>query len=245
MLEVIVNGSSSKGNNYILVDGESSLMLEAGIKFKEVLKSGASLKNVVGLLVTHEHGDHIKHTNDILASVSFDMYATQGTIEAGIDKGFLSDRAKYRYKAIEVGKQFMLGGWKIIAFDVNHDVAEPVGYLIESPSKERIVFITDTIYCPVKFPSGITHWLVECNHSVDILDENVEQGIILPFLRDRIIKSHMNLETCKDFFRNNDLTSAKQILLLHLSGENSDPQRFKQELEEVIGKTVEIARRKK
>jgi hypothetical protein len=55
----------------------------------------------------------------------------------------------------------------------------------------------------------------------------------------------MNLETCKDFFRNNDLTSAKQILLLHLSGENSDPQRFKQELEEVIGKTVEIARRKK
>lgn len=243
MLEIIVNGSSSKGNNYILVDGESSLMIEAGVKFKDILRSGANMANVVGLLVTHEHGDHIQHANDILASVGFDMYATKGTIEAGIEKGFLSDRARYRYKEIKSGKQFLVGNWKILAFDISHDVAEPVGYLIESPSKYRIVFITDTTYCPVKFPQGITHWLVECNHAVDILDNNISNGEVPKFLRNRIIKSHMNLETCKEFFRNNDLSSTKQILLLHLSDQNSDSQRFKQELEEVTGKQVEIARR--
>lgn len=245
MLEIIVNGSSSKGNNYILRNGESSLMLEAGVKFKEILKCGVPMKTIKGLLVTHEHGDHIKYANDILASVSFDMYATEGTIEQAIvhpvNKPFLNDKGRYRYKAIEVGKQFKLEDWTIVPFHIEHDVADPVGFLIESPSKERIVFITDTKYSPGKFPEGITHWMIECNHSLDILDENVKNGVILPFLRDRIIKSHMNLETCKDFFRTNDLSSTKQILLLHLSGDNSDPQRFKREIEEVTGKEVIIA----
>lgn len=241
MLKITVNGSSSKGNNYILEDDESSLMLEGGIKYKEILKSGADLKKVVGLLVTHEHGDHIKHTNDILASSKFDMYATKGTIEAGIEKDFLSERARYRYKEIEANKQFSIDNWKIVPFSVSHDVADPVGFMIETPSRERVVFITDTTICPVKFPKGITHWLVECNHALDILDQNVEDGVILPFLRNRIIKSHMNLDTCKEFFRSNDLSSTKQILLLHLSGQNSDAERFKREIEEVSGKKVEIA----
>lgn len=248
MLEIVVNGSSSKGNNYILIDGESSLMLEGGVKFKDILKSGVSMKNVVGLIVTHEHGDHIQHTNDILASASFDMYATKGTIEQALvfppRSPFLSERAKYRYKPIQANKQFVLGDWKIFPFNVRHDVADPVGFMIESPSKERIVFITDTTICPVTFPNNITHWLVECNYAMDILDRNVEEGTILPFLRNRIIKSHMNLDTCKDFFKNQDLSSTKRILLLHLSGQNSDSERFKNEIEEVTGKTVEIARRK-
>ncbi len=249
MLEVIVNGSSSKGNNYILVDGESSLMLEGGVPFKDILKSGASMKKVVGLIVTHEHGDHIKHTNDILASVSFDMYATKGTIERALvfpeRSPFLSEGARYRYKEFEANKEFMIADWKIFPFSVHHDVADPVGFMIESPSKERIVFITDTTICPVTFPKNINHWLVECNYALDILDDNYRNGLVIKKVRDRVIKSHMNLETCKDFFRNQDLSSAKQILLLHLSGQNSDPKRFKQELEEVTGKTVEIARRKK
>lgn len=244
-----MNGSSSKGNNYILVDGESSLMIEGGVPFRDILKSGASMKNIVGLIVTHEHGDHIKHANDVLASASFDMYATKGTIEQALvfpeRSPFLSERARYRYKEFEANKEFMIADWKIFPFSVHHDAADPVGFMIESPSKERIVFITDTTICPVTFPKNITHWLVECNYALDILDDNVADGIIIPYLRDRIIKSHMNLETCKNFFRNKDLSSAKQIMLLHLSGHNSDLQRFKQELEEVTGKTIEIARRKK
>ena len=60
MIEINIQGSSSAGNNYLLADGNSSLMLEAGLKPKDIMKQGINFSNIQGLLVTHEHSDHSK-----------------------------------------------------------------------------------------------------------------------------------------------------------------------------------------
>lgn len=233
MLEIKVQGSSSAGNNYVLIDGDSSLMIEAGVKLKKILQQGVNLSPIKGLLVTHEHGDHSKYAQDILSSSGFDLYASQGTIDAiGIDR---------RFHVLRAGKQTIIDDWIVLPFNTIHDVAEPLGFIILSPSGEKVVFLTDTTYCPVKFPDDVSYWMVECNHSLDILDENLSNGSIIKFVRDRIIKSHMNLETCKEFFTVNNTERAKLIMLLHLSGQNSDAKRFKTEIEEVTGKEVLIA----
>lgn len=233
MVDIQVYGSSSKGNCYILQDQESKLMIEAGVKLKTIYKKGGSLKGIKALLVTHEHGDHCKYAQDILASGGFDLWASKGTIEA--------INLKRRYQVIKSGCQQIIDGWIIKPFDVKHDVAEPLGFIIVTPfSKEKIVFITDTKFIPNRF-KNIDIFMIECNYSLEILNDNVEQGIIPPFLKKRIINSHMNIETLTGFFETIDLAKTKQIVLMHLSNDNSDASKFKREIEDVTGKPVIIA----
>lgn len=233
MVDIQVYGSSSKGNCYILQDQESKLMIEAGVKLKTIYKKGGSLKGIKALLVTHEHGDHCKYAQDILASGGFDLWASKGTIEA--------INLKRRYQVIKSGCQQIIDGWIIKPFDVKHDVAEPLGFIIVTPfSKEKIVFITDTKFIPNRF-KNIDIFMIECNYSLEILNDKVEQGIIPPFLKKRIINSHMNIETLTGFFETIDLAKTKQIVLMHLSNDNSDASKFKREIEDVTGKPVIIA----
>jgi len=83
--------------------------------------------------------------------------------------------------------------------------------------------------------------MVECNFATDILKENVANGIVTVSLKDRIISSHFSLENVKDFLRANDLSKVEEIWLLHLSNDNSDEERFKEEIQKLTGKLVFIA----
>lgn len=233
MVDIQVYGSSSKGNCYILQDQESKLMIEAGIKLRTIYKKGGSLKGVKALLVTHEHGDHCKYAQDILASGGFDLWASKGTIEA--------INLKRRYQLLKSGHQQIIDGWTIYPFDVKHDVAEPLGFIIVTPySKEKIVFITDTKLIKNRF-KNVDIFMIECNYSMEILNENSESGLIPEFLRKRIINSHMNIETLAGFFEAIDLEKTKQIILMHLSNDNSDAELFKTTIEKVTNIPVTIA----
>jgi len=100
-----------------------------------------------------------------------------------------------------------------------------------------LLFATDTYYIRYKF-QGITHLLIECNYSLDILEENIAEGKVPKVMKKRLLRSHFSLEHVKDFLRANDLKNLKEIWLLHLSDNNSDEKRFKQEIQELSGKQV-------
>ena len=102
------------------------------------------------------------------------------------------------------------------------------------------MFGTDTFYLRFKF-KGLTHIMLECNYSLDILRQNVKDGRVDLHTKNRIIKSHMSLETAKAFLRANDLRRVEQIYLLHLSDQNSHAERFKQEVQGITGRPVIIA----
>jgi phosphoribosyl 1,2-cyclic phosphodiesterase len=233
MIGIKINGSSSSGNNYVLTDGDSSIMLEAGISPKKLANKGVKLTEIEALLVTHEHGDHTKYASDLLLSGSFDLWASHGTLEAiGLDR---------RCHALRDHVQQKIGDWLILPFSTVHDdltsrVREPLGFFIQSPSGERIVFATDTNRINAVFPK-VNYWLVECNHTVELVRECKRPKSV----QDRILKTHMSFDSLKTYFEKVDLTNTKEIILLHLSGENSEPKRYKQELEELTGKKVTIA----
>lgn len=233
MLEIMINGSSSSGNNYVLIDGDSSIMLEAGLSPKKMASLGVKLSKIDALLITHEHGDHTKYAKDILLSGRCDIWASEGTLNhLGIDR---------RSHVLKDRKEQKIGQWRVLPFKAIHDdekvrAREPLGFFIQSPSGERLVFATDTNMIRGKFPK-VNYWLVECNHDVEM----VRQSSYPKFLQDRIIKTHMSIDSCKEFFSRVDLSVTKQIYLLHLSDSNSDPSRFKNEIEEITGKPVVIA----
>ncbi len=235
MLTITTLASSSAGNAYLLDDGKSPLLLEAGIPFKDIQRgTGFRVSSLAGCFVSHAHGDHSKAVKDLMKA-GVDVYSSAGTIRSlGIDS--------HRAKVVKAQETFTVGSWRILPFDVQHDVEEPLGFLMAHKSGDKVLFATDTYYIKYRF-SGITHLMIECNYSLRILDENIAAGIIPKAMRGRLLKSHFSLEHVKGFLRVNDLSKLREIHLLHLSDNNSDEEIFKREIQEIVGKPVLIAKR--
>ncbi len=229
MMDLKIIGSSSLGNSYLLENDNEALMIECGVNFQRVKETlNFNTSKVVGCIMTHEHMDHAKAYKKVMES-GIDLYATKGTFEALSIEG-------HRAKVIPQKGVFMVGNFKVMSFDVMHDVEEPCGFIISHPDCGKVLFLTDTLYSPYTF-TGLNNIIIEANYCKQTLD----RGKINTFLRNRILKSHMSLDTCKKFLRANDLSQVNNIVLIHLSDRNSDEKRFKKEVEELTGKTVTVA----
>lgn len=233
MIEIKTLASGSSGNAYWVSDGHTELLLECGTRFKDIkIALGFNTSNLAGCLVTHEHKDHSKGLKDVLRA-GIDVYATQGTIDQeGIEH--------HRLNPIKSKKQFKVGTWTILPFDVEHDVAEPVGFLLANQQGEKLLFATDTYYVKYKF-NGLTHIMIECNYSLEILNNNIDIGRTHKAMKHRLVKSHFSLENVKEFLKANDLSKVKEIHLLHLSDSNSNEKEFKKTIQELTGIPVYIA----
>jgi len=230
MIEITALASSSKGNCYRVTDGKTPILLECGIRFKDIQKGfNFRMSEVSGCLITHEHGDHSKSVRDVIKA-GIDVYASQGTFNA-------LNLSGHHVKTVRAKEQFKLGTWTILPFDVQHDVSEPLGFLLANQAGEKLLFATDTYYIKYRF-SGLTHIMVECNYSINILNENIAAGRVPKVMKHRLLKSHFSLEHVKDFLKANDLSKVKEIWLLHLSDNNSDAELFKREIQGLTGKMV-------
>jgi len=228
--------SSSAGNAYLIDDGTTRLLLEAGIKYRDIQRGvGFRMSEIAGCLLTHEHGDHCKSVRDVMKA-GVDVYASYGTWNA------LRLDGHHRAHPLKSQQPFDIGTWRVLPFEVEHDVSEPLGYLLANKSGEKLVFLTDSFYCKYTF-AGLTHIMIETNYSKDILNANVASGAVPAMLARRLLRSHMSLETAIEFLRANDLREVQEIYLLHLSDNNSDETMFKRRVQEVTGKQVYVASR--
>lgn len=231
MVKIRTFGSSSAGNSYLLSEEGSALLLEAGIQPK---KMTLNWSEVEGLLITHEHNDHAKYAKDYIRRGAFNIYCTPGTAKQ------IKGVENYRVNTCSYLEPFKINDWQIIPFKTEHDVVEPAGFLIRSPKNKKILFATDTYYIRYKFP-GVTHFLIECNFSIDILNRNRNKEIIDAHQYKRILKSHFELNNLIKFFEANDLSKAEQIHLIHLSDRNSNEEYFINKVQSATGIPTYIA----
>lgn len=131
-----------------------------------------------------------------------------------------------------------LGSFKILPFDVEHDAAEPLGFLFTSTaSGEKLLYFTDTYFVRYRF-RGLTHIMAECNYTQDGVRSSVEEGRIPIERVPRLVRSHMSLEHLLELLRANDMSTVQQIYLLHLSRDNSEAQRMKEAVQRQTGAEV-------
>jgi phosphoribosyl 1,2-cyclic phosphodiesterase len=233
-MKLTIINSNSQGNGYILENDREALMIECGVQFDKIKKAlGFKLSKVAGCLITHEHQDHCKSAKEVMAA-GINVYASYGTHAAMRTEGH------HRARFLHLGSVTSIGEFKIIAFKVEHDAAEPMGFLINHPETGIVLFLTDTYYSKYTF-AGLNNVIVEANYCQGILDKRVQDGANPKFLRDRVITSHMSLATCKELLAANDLAGVNNIVLIHLSDGNSDAKRFQREVQEVTGKQVHVA----
>jgi phosphoribosyl 1,2-cyclic phosphodiesterase len=234
-MELKIISTGSQGNAYILSNENEALLIECGIHIDDLKKAlDFDYSKVVGCIVTHDHGDHYKSIQKVL-DLGINVYASKGTFKSDI---FPS--SGHRRNTIESKQVFKLGNFKIMPFDVKHDAAEPLGFLIEHPDCGKVLFLTDTYYCEYTF-KGLNNIIIEANYSKEIIDRKFGTDSGKEFLRNRILKSHFSLANCKDMLSANDLTKVNNIVLIHLSESNSDEKQFHKEVSELTGKNVTVA----
>ena len=233
-MELKVLGSSSKGNCYLLDNGNEALMIECGIAFKNVQKAvDFDINRIAGCIISHEHGDHAKHVGKCL-DARIPCYMSAGTRNA---LGLASHPLAH---AMDEQVLNVIGNFGVMPFATEHDAAQPFGFLICHKETGTVLFATDTYYLQYTF-DGLNNILIECNYRQDILDANVEAGTIPAKLRARTMKSHCSLDTCKEILAANDLSGVHNIVLIHLSDANANAVQFQEEIQRQTLKTVNVA----
>lgn len=233
-MELIVLGSSSAGNCYVLQNDTEALIIECGVSLLSVKKAvDYNVSKIVGALVTHEHGDHASYVNVFLQN-RIPVYLSSGTMSKMTIKG------TFLPLLLEAKNRVKIGNFTVIPFDAEHDAEEPFGFLINHPETGNVLFATDTFYLKYKF-DGLNNILIECNYRTDILQKNILAGRVPDLLLSRTLKSHMSYDTCIRTLKANDLSRVNNIVLIHLSDGNSNAQEFKTGVENETGKTVFIA----
>ena len=202
LINPIASGSS--GNAYYISDGQSSLLLDAGIPLAQ-LQAGCGYKvsQLSGCLVTHGHGDHVKAAK-ALARMGVNIYTSQGTAD-------MANLTGHRICTVRALESFHAGTFEVLPFDVEHDVPEPLGFLFRSTvTGEKVLYFTDTVYIKYTF-IGLTHIMMEANYDPETMEQNVKEGRIHAARAKRTIGSHMSIETVIKTLESFDLSRLQQV----------------------------------
>lgn len=231
-MQLHVIGSSSKGNCYILESSSEALILEAGCKLMEVKKAlHWQLSKVVGCAVSHEHNDHAGYAAE---------YAAAGIKVLALPAVQQAKGIKRNAIAVELGKAYKMGSFVLQPFAVMHDVP-CVGYMVKQQELGKLVFFTDTFACKYRF-NGVSTYMVEANYCDELLEANIEAGKVPMLLRNRLMTSHMELHNTIGFLRSSDLSSVRNIVLVHLSAGNAEAARFEEAVMAATGLPAVAAR---
>lgn len=226
---VKTTATGSKGNNYALVSWGEILLLECGVPAKEMLKTiDYQTSKVVGCLLSHEHGDHAKYIK---------QYMQYGVKVYGSDEVQSNIELIYgeKIEGIKRMNRKKLGSFSVIPFRVPHGETECDGWLIDSP-EGKLLFITDAEYCPYDFSKmNINYGLIECNYSMDNISFEHDE-----VKNRRVVQTHMEVQTCKRLIQSINSESIRSIGLIHLSAENGNPQRFRDEIRSVVDSDVNV-----
>ncbi len=235
--------SGSSGNAYLINDGETTILIDAGIPFKKIqIGTGFNVSELNGVLISHEHKDHCKAVPELIKN-GVDVYALPCVFNALKVGGHRCHPViKCSTSGLEATSwyvNFRLGSYEITPFDCQHDVPN-LGYYIHSTNTgENLLYFTDSYYVKHTFPN-LNYILAEANYSSEVVKANINSGRIPEVMKRRLLQSHMSIDNLLDLLKANDLSKLKQIYLLHLSSSNSDEAAFKERVQKEVGCEVYV-----
>lgn len=220
--------SGSSGNCYYLGTLERGILIDAGISARLIQKHlrsmGLDFENIMGVLVTHDHADHIRAVGTLGERVHLPIYATP-LIHEGIDRNYgVREKLKTSRRYFEKEQEWTLFDMTINTFTINHDSTECVGYVIDY-NGQRFMIATDCGEPNEQMEAYIrtaNHLVIEANHDEHML----LNGPYPTYLKERILspRGHQSNVTCGELIVRNYHEGLRNIWLCHLSLENNDPE---------------------
>ncbi|WP_200879445.1 MBL fold metallo-hydrolase [Porphyromonas sp. COT-239 OH1446] len=222
--------SGSSGNCYYLGQDDQGILIDAGIPIRSIAKAlkaeGIPLDSthIQGVIVTHEHADHVRTVGVLGGVYHIPIYATERVHHCIASSRFVSEDVGASRRIISAREAFSLAGFRIESFEVPHDSTENLGYHISSGDDFTFTLATDIGHVTpeiIDYASRARHLVVEANYDHEML----ESGPYPPFLRERVASplGHLcNSDTaellCQAFH-----PEMRNIWLCHLSKDNNHP----------------------
>ena len=229
-----VLGSGSKGNCAIVEADDAALMIDCGLTRNAVRERmdavGFDSSKIRGLLVTHEHADHVKGIGVNLRGLGVEgelpIYCTAGT-RGNVQ--YLSDYGNI--VTIGAGDGFDVSGIHVDVFDISHDAAEPVGFRLScdgpsaGPRISTVGYMTDSGICtPMarEMLSGCQVLAIETNHDSRMLRE----GPYPAYLKRRIASDigHLSNDKADSLLGQLACGDLGYVVGMHISQQNNDPR---------------------
>ncbi|QEK13484.1 MBL fold metallo-hydrolase [Crassaminicella thermophila] len=220
--------SGSSGNCQYISSDTGSLLVDAGLSGKRIQQAmeviGKEMEKICGILITHEHNDHIKGVGILSRRFNIPIYANNNTWKEIKDKIGKVDEENIRY--FKTGEEFYIEDIKIKPYSISHDAVEPVGFSFYHDDA-KISIATDLGYADEtvrKEIQGSDLLILESNHDVEML----KMGRYPWYLKKRVMGNygHLSNEAAGEVIAemmegNNPIT---HVLLGHLSKENNFPE---------------------
>lgn len=228
--------SGSSGNCYYLGNEFHGILIDAGISATSIRRflrdMDISMQTIMGVLITHNHIDHIKGLEVLTRKNSIPAYTT-GKVRESI-LGPQSKISSGNIREIPLKEKFNLAGFDIEAFPVCHDAPETVGYHICYGDK-KVTIATDLGHiCPTAAPyiKAANLLVIESNYD----EEMLVNGQYPYFLKARIKSDHGHLgnHQASAFLADNIGDNLSYICLAHLSKNNNTPELVLQTLQRTL-----------
>jgi phosphoribosyl 1,2-cyclic phosphodiesterase len=225
-------GSGSRGNATLIRYKSRTLLVDCGFSLREtefrLERAGISASHIDALLVTHEHGDHIRGVGAFARKYKTPVWMTHGTSRSA-SLGNVPE-----LNEIIIGERVDFGDIEVTPYSVPHDASEPCQFLFSS-GKHKLGLLTDTgMITPhiVEVLNGVDALLLECNHDSEMLAE----GEYPPYLKQRVGSDygHLNNRQAADLLAKIDSSNLATIVAMHISEKNNDPILARQALAEAL-----------
>lgn len=229
MMTFMTIASGSSGNAALVCCGSTRLLLDAGVSARRITTAvkalGIDPRSLAGVLVTHEHSDHISGLAVLTRQLALPIYATAPTLRQIQGRFPLPDAL---CRALEPGEGFSLGELWVDPFATPHDAAGSVGYSLIGEGC-KITAATDLGYLPpavLQAARGCDLLLCEANHDVDWL----RSGPYPYYLKERVLgdRGHLSNELGAELAAQAAEAGARTVILAHLSAENNTPARARE-----------------
>ena len=236
MIRFAILGSGSAGNGLVVECGSTRILLDCGFSVKEaearLARLGLAIDQLSGIVVTHEHDDHVGGVRALAARGGVPVYLTYGTMRAVLDDTIPPSG---EVRLIDARSPFAIGDIEVHPFAVPHDAREPVQFVF-SDGDARLGVLTDsgssTRHIEASL-AGCDALVLECNHDADML-----AGSRYPrWLKERIGGpfGHLSNAQAAGILGALDRSRLRHIVAAHLSTTNNTPASARQALAGVMG----------
>lgn len=229
-LDFISFGSGSSGNCSYIGSGKGGILIDAGVKdtyVEETLtQHGISMRDVGGILLTHDHSDHVRYVYTLLrANKHMRLFCTNRVLTGILRRHSISKRIKEYHTPIFKEIPFRIFDFEITAFEVPHDGSDNMGFSVEFDGR-HFVLATDLGAVTERarhYMSQANYLMIEANYDLQML----RTGRYPEYLKARIqtASGHLDNTDTAAFLKEIINPALEYIFLCHLSQDNNTPEK--------------------
>ena len=232
-LSLCTLASGSRGNSIYISDGQTRLLVDAGLSATEIQRRMQAVhlspEALDGLIVSHEHSDHVQGIGVLSRRFKLPVYLSQATRKAAFRLGKL-----HACHHFECGAPFKVKTLNVHPFSISHDATDPAGFTIASNGKS-IGIATDlgkTTAMVNDHLSGCAMIVLEANHDPTMLEQGPYPWHLKQRIRSRI--GHLSNLESKNLLAQIHHRDLKYVILAHLSETNNTAEKAYSEVAAAI-----------